>query len=242
MTPDQARLLVLEDRIQEDIPKFEVRFKDKSRGQKVIGALMFFNRSYMSSYVSTFHPYVYWPDEKDYRDSPWSSFKTLAHEYIHLLDAKRHPFWFGFSYLLPHLIALLALGAVVAAFHSLWWLLCLVALIAAAPLPSPWRTHWEMRGYTMTMAVAAWKHGNVKPDMTEWVAKEFTGWTYYKMWPYKKSTKRRLADAVGRIHSGDVLLTSCAFRKVKTIIDMSDEAVVQEALRIEHERKIRAQA
>ncbi len=199
---------------------------------------MFFNRQYMKSYISTFYPNVYWPTEDDYTKNPRASFDTLAHEYVHLVDGRRHRFWFGFSYLLPHLIALLSLGAIAAAFHSLWWLLFLVALVAAAPLPSPWRAHWEMRGYTMTMAVHAWRTGKVAPELTGWIAEQFTGWSYYRMWPFEKSVRNRLFKAISRIHSGDVLLTSPVFKQVKSIIDMKDDVVVSEARRIEHEKRV----
>jgi hypothetical protein len=238
MTPDEARLLVLEHRIGQNVPDFEVRFKNRNRKQKILGALMFWNRRYMTDYISTFYPYVYWTAEKEYRSSPLRSFKVLAHEYVHLLDHKRHPFWFGFSYLLPHLIALLSVVAVVAAFHSPWWLCALASFIAAAPLPSPWRRNWEMRGYTMSMAINAWKHGNVNPSTVEWIVEQFTGWSYYRMWPYEKGMRKRLQTALTRIHSGDVLLTSEAFKQVKDIVDSGDADVVEEAKRIAHARRV----
>ena len=48
-------------------------------------------------------------------------------------------------------------AAILAILFSHWWaILFFGGLALIAPLPSPGRTHWEMRGYTMNLAVQAW--------------------------------------------------------------------------------------
>ena len=47
-------------------------------------------------------------------------------------------------------------AAILAILFSHWWaILFFGGLALIAPLPSPGRTHWEMRGYTMNLAVQA---------------------------------------------------------------------------------------
>lgn len=235
MTADEARLVLLERHIKKSIPGFAVRWKNEGKGsgvQKLIGVLMFFNRGYMKDFISTFFPYVYWPSEKDYRSAPRGSFKVLAHEYVHLWDAKKSHGWFSFSYILWHWLALLALGALVAIWASNWWLLFLVALVFALPLPSPWRMKWEYRGYTMSMACNAWKHGDVQETTVDALVEHFISSEYYFMWPFKKAMRRRFNASIDSIHNGDVLLWGQPFKDVKVITDLSDKDAIEAAEKV----------
>ena len=236
MKADDARLVLLEHQIKQAIPGFEVRWKNKGKGsgwQKFIGILMFFNRGYMKDFISTFFPYVYWPTEEGYRKDARRSFKTLAHEYVHLWDDKEHRGWFAFSYILPHWVALLSLFALLAIWFSNWWLMSLVALVCALPLPAYWRRKWELRGYAMSMACNAWKHGDVSDGTLNWVQAQFTGGAYYFMWPFKKAMRRRLEGVVQKIHSGDVMTWGKPFQHVKVINDLSDADAIAGAQRIQ---------
>lgn len=232
MSPDEARLKVLENRISQHIQGFRLGWKDKAKSQRTIGALLFCNRRYMTDYVSTFYPVVYWPTEKGYRENPWGSFKILAHEYVHLSDAKRHGGWFSFSYIMPHWLVLLSLFSFLSIWMSNWWLMSLVATVFALPWPALWRMRWELRGYTMTLAVNAWKHGGVTPETLDWIVKEFTSGSYYFMWPFKNGMRKRLERKVRAIHNGDVMVEGVPFQHVKGIIDASDESVIEAAQRI----------
>jgi hypothetical protein len=241
MNSEDARLVLLEHQIGQTIPGFEVRWKDKGKGsgwQKFIGKIMVFNRGYMKNFISTFYPYVYWPDEKGYRDNPRGSFKVLAHEYVHLWDAsldgkKQTKGWFSFSYIMPHWVVLLSLFALLSIWFSNWWLMSLVALVCALPLPAYWRMKWEYRGYTMSMAVNAWKHGDVKDSTIDRLVSHFTSGEYYFMWPFKRAMKRRLEGAVQKIHSGDVMTWGDPFKHVKVINDLSDKDAIAGAKRIQ---------
>jgi len=235
MTPDEARLKLLEDVIRKQIPSFEVRFKDKgpgSGGQKLIAKLIWlFNREYMTRYISTFYPRVYWPTEADYRDDPRGAFKTLAHEAVHLMDDHRRRGWFAFSYLLPAVLAPLALGALAAIWASNWFLMFLVALVFLLPLPAYWRMWWELRGYSMSMAMYAWRDGSIPADTKTWMAERFTGPAYYFMWPFKRGIMRRLAASEKAIHNGDILKWGPIYAQVHRIQKLSDSEAVALASR-----------
>lgn len=230
MTAADARLQLLESVIRKRIPKFEVRGKDKgpgSGGQRFIAKLIWlFNREYMTRYISTFYPLVYWTTMDDYRADPKRSFKTLAHEGVHLFDGHDHRFWFGFSYLLPVLLVLLALGAMAAIWASNWFLMFLVALVFLLPLPAYWRMKWELRGYAMSMAVNAWYHGSVTESTKEWIAGSFTGPAYYFMWPFKAGIRRRLDAAEKAIHNGDILQWGPLYGQVHRILKLTPQEVV----------------
>ncbi|MCH8826486.1 MAG: hypothetical protein IIB16_05970 [Chloroflexi bacterium] len=101
-------------------------------------------------------------------------------------------------------MALGALGAI-GAFWNLWFLCALGFLVFAIPWGSPWRTDWELRGYTMSMAVNYWRYGSVLDNQIERIAGNFYGFDYYRMCPNKVKITRRLRNAVEDIESGVVL-------------------------------------
>jgi hypothetical protein len=60
----------------------------------------------------------------------------------------------------------------------------LVLLLSAAllvPWPSPFRTHWELRGYTATIAAHLWLTGEISEDRLAGIAGHFTGPSYFYM-------------------------------------------------------------
>lgn len=122
---DKTDLTRLQDVIKQDIPGFKVGFKNESLTMKVLGFLACpFNSSFMSRYVTTWGTVVYFPTREFFWGDPARSFRILAHEYVHLWDAKKH--WaFKLSYMFPQVLALLPMlvYAVLAWPHS--WLVLL---------------------------------------------------------------------------------------------------------------------
>lgn len=120
--------------------------------------------------------------------------ETLAHEGVHAKDDARKPVRFKLSYLFPQILALLALGALA----GIWWrpaLWCLVALLALAPWPAPFRVYWERRGYRMSIVCAVLERGEnyVKsPAYMEWMADHFTRSDYWFMGGFWRGARRRI--------------------------------------------------
>jgi hypothetical protein len=85
----------------------------------------------------------------------------------------------------------------------------------------------------MSMAVNAWKHGDVKDSTIDRLVSHFTSGEYYFMWPFKRAMKRRLEGAVQKIHSGDVMTWGDPFKHVKVINDLSDKDAIAGAKRIQ---------
>lgn len=188
------------------VPKFSVKWKNDSWVQKLLGALLFFNPKYMTGYVTTFYPTVYYPSQEDYEKNSADSLIVVAHERVHLLDTARHGPWFKFSYLLPQVLFAPLLLTAIACFvgHQKWAALIslVLGLVALAPWPSPWRTQWEKRGYAMTLAANYWLFGVIPDQLKQSVRSHFLDWSYYKMSRNPKDIDNWLASVVVDIEGG----------------------------------------
>jgi hypothetical protein len=191
----------------QQIPGFKVAYKDKSLFMKVLAVLTkLWCPNFMTDYVTTIGKTVYVPTESFVAANYSNTWKVLSHEFVHLVDSKQHPISYFLGYVFPQALAVLALGAL-GAFWSPWFLLALVFLVAAAPWASPGRLKWELRGYTMSMAVCFWQYGNLDPFTDKWIAdNDLSGWGYYKMCWSQTKAEALIKDAASRISDGSVLL------------------------------------
>jgi hypothetical protein len=155
---------------------------------------------------------VWFPSRKWVEENYWRAFKVLAHEYVHLLDRKKYPRLFELMYAFPLWLALLAVGTIGAIFHP-WFYLFLISLSALLPWPAFMRSNLEMRGYSMNIAINMWRHGGIKQETRDWIEKMFTGWDYYRMWPYPVDVRKwidnveRLVLEVDRVRPGETIFS-----------------------------------
>ena len=175
--------------ISSQIPDFSVRFKDKD----VPWYLKFgwdvsktFNKRIWTHVTTTVYPNVWFPNVESYEADHIQRFSTLAHEYIHLEDMKdRGVGLFTFLYGFPQILALGALLAPLGFFGFLYaplfsFFSTLLLLIAVIPFGAPWRSHYEERGYIMSMCCKHWA-GRPLDGYPEWLAKTFTNSSYWWM-------------------------------------------------------------
>lgn len=190
------------------VPNFSVKWKNESLTQKLLGWLLFFNPKYMTGYVTTFYPSVYFPSKEDYEDNPTSSLMVLAHERVHLLDAIRYGMWFKFSYLLPQvLFAPLLIASIVCLIGHLKLaslILLVLGLVALLPWPSPYRVNWEKRGYAMTLATNYWIFGSISDPLKQNIREHFLDWSYFKMSRSPADIDKWLASTVASIEDGTI--------------------------------------
>lgn len=211
--PDfDARLI---ERVKKEIPGFSVEWKSESRLQRALGSLLFFVPGYMTNYTTVMFDTMYLPEIA--RTPEFNLGDTLAHEFVHLWDAKNDRL-FNLKYLFPQALGLLAVGA----FWNLWFLLALVFLL---PIPAPWRMKYELRGYTSQLAMAYWaaRWPDEIQDIAYWVPEHFTNGSYYWMWPFKESIQRRIDARVAAVKDGS-LLTEQPYAIIKAVLDEKPNA------------------
>ena len=206
---------------------FSVKFKDESTLMKVIGFLMFFNKAFMTGFITTIGKTVYWPTKSSLEArNEVGAMTTLAHEYQHAKDAdKRSSVLFSLGYLFPQVLALpgLLMALTSPAWGTLmlfgtlswsWWLLMpLLTVLFLAPLPAPWRAHYELRGYTMSLFATSEFLKEIGYPFVQRAERlrgqvnsknlQFTGANYYFMWPFGVEDKLHLA--VDDILSEDII-------------------------------------
>jgi hypothetical protein len=186
-------------------PGFEVLPKEDSTAMKILDKILFFTPDFMTRFTTTMGSKVYAPAQR--RSSP-TFWKTIAHELVHIHDKTHAPlgmFGFGFWYLVPQILAAFALLAIPLAFVSLHFLWLLLLLPLAAPIPSMGRTHYEMRGYAMSMAVNYWRYGSVQQHQIDHNVKNFIGPAYYFMWPFESGVRKQLDEWVDKMEDGSIL-------------------------------------
>ena len=183
-----TRFLKTEMLIRALAPGFKVVPKENSRLMRLLSKVLFFNDSF-DQYTTTIGKTVYMP-AKDI-GVEWV---TLAHEGRHVLDRQKWGVLFGLSYLFPQILAVFALLAPL----SWWWLLSLVFLL---PLPAPFRSWWEKRGYGVNFAILYWLGADptIETRLHQWV-----GWAYYKMWPFPKGVRRWHAAWMNQVRADEV--------------------------------------
>ena len=184
----------VEDFILEDIPNFEIRSKKDSWFMRTVGKLMFFNKRFMTGYITTWYPHVYVPS------LPWkrnniAAIPVLAHEWVHLHDRKRMGLLFNLLYASPQCFAPLALFG----FWNPWFFLFFLCFL---PIPSPGRAWAEFRGYRMTIATYYWMSG-YKIDI-KWVVEQFVGPSYYFMWPFRGWLMRKFQKEFIKIKNDEL--------------------------------------
>lgn len=207
---DKAIFDEIVEKIKVRIPNFEIRYKDESKLQRFIGFLLFFNKAYMTDYTTTMFGKVYFTSRKSVEEDPRGAWKILAHEYVHLLDAKTEGWRFLLGYASPQIYALIApLFIAIGYFAQLWGLFFLgfLCLGFLAPWPSPGRTKWETRGYAMTMAVHFWSSGKIPESLKLDIQEHFWSSEYYYMHRNKDEVKNAIeviADAIEKHMSASV--------------------------------------
>jgi hypothetical protein len=169
---------------------------------QLIGKILFFNKRFMTSYITTIGSTVYFPSESDVNDNQTSSSITLLHELVHVHDAKQlsKPV-FSILYLFPQILALLFLPLLLVS-----WKVALPFLLFAAPIPAFFRMRFEKRAYLVSLYVtnALSKKFHFNPALdnqkVNW-ENQFKGSAYYFMWPFSGLSKD-FDQAVEKIKAG----------------------------------------
>jgi len=248
VTPQQFQ--DFQEVIREDVPAFEVAYKTESLLMGILGFLLYpLNSEYMTGYVTTWGNTVYFPNRSYVFEDFTRAFRILAHEYVHLVDSKKHGF-FGYklTYVFPQVLVLLPLmvyallGSVGPLFMVLggylagcyaarhkaylfwvvlvpaiivalvcgwvwsgWWVLLIPGSFIFLALPSPGRTRWELRGYTMSLATIYWLSGkDPRRQYFDYISRQFTGSSYLYMCRDEEKVRNSLHKAYERVLCGSL--------------------------------------
>jgi len=188
---------------QKHFPDLKIKYKDQSTFMKLIGTLLFFNKTFMTHYTTTIGSTIYFPNEAFVKTRPVSASVVLLHELVHVTDAKRisKPL-FSFLYLSPQILAVFSL-----LLFLISWKIALPAVILfALPLPSFFRMLFEKRAYFVSLysLYLLGNRLNFKPllqTQKDGFLKHFKDSSYYYMWPFKNLDKE-FEDAVKAIQEG----------------------------------------
>lgn len=167
--------------IRRDMPSFSLIVKEKHWLFKL---LLRINPDFQRQVTVTIYPWVFMP--KEIHDDPRLAWKVLAHEYVHLSQARKNVIPFFVRYAFPQILSVFAVGA---SFSSLYFLLALLFLL---PIPAYYRMQYEIQGYIMSMAVNYWRYGFVHNDQKDFIKRVFSSSTYYYMWPFKRWIDRKI--------------------------------------------------
>ncbi len=183
----------------------EVVEKTTSRFMKLLAKVLFFNKNFMSGYITTIGNRVYWPNmEKGFGDNPESDFAVLFHEGQHGSDSQSVPFLYEIAYLIPQILAVFGLLALLSILLNSHWLVFVFALFLATPIPSPGRMHIEMRALSCNIAFWVWCRGGVSQQSLDRFTRMFTTADYYFMWPSKSYCMKRFARAEEKVRAGEL--------------------------------------
>lgn len=178
---------------------------------RLLGKLLFFNKQFMTNYVTTIGNTIYFPEADHFKNPNIVSLIT-AHELVHVEQGSKLTlplFWF--LYLFPQCLALLALLAIPLFFINFTYgIIALCMLLFLAPIPAYWRAKFELEGYTMSLVARALQMNErqLGLDVDELVVdiefydKQFVGAGYYFMWPF--GMKEKLLQVLNRIEIGDI--------------------------------------
>jgi len=179
---------------KKEFPDLKIKFKDQSVFMKFLSFLLFFNRSFMTNYITTIGSNVYFPSQEFINKNVKGNIVVLLNELVHIYDANKYSkVLFSLLYLSPQILALLALPL---SFVSLWFLLL---LLLAAPIPAFFRMYFEKKAYSYSLYCNAYfdqkQFGTqVLPEFlkTYYIpsyVKQFKTSYYYFMWPFNDVQK-----------------------------------------------------
>lgn len=164
-------------------PKAIIKFKNESWFMWLLSKLLFFNKGFMTDYITTIGTVVYFPSRKWLEDNYFNALGVITHEYIHMWDSAHSPLgYFDFTYLFPQIGVVGAILSIMAIWNT-WFLLFLVCLLFLLPWPSSGRTCWESNGYAMSMIFNSFFAGpeyNSRRDAEEF-SNFFASGAYYWM-------------------------------------------------------------
>lgn len=199
----------------------KIAFKNESLFMKTIGTILFFNKGFMNSFITTIGSTVYFPSRDFLDKSGIEMLEVLCHEKCHERDHELNKL-FPLLYLFPQILAPFAF---LLCFYS-WWLGLILGALFLLPLPAYWRKTYELRGYKMSLFVTSelCKEYNLSKEQIisnlnkscDFFDKMFTGSSYYFMWMF--GVRKELDETVNKILSDDILKDDPIYAEMRDLL------------------------
>ena len=239
----EQQIYALKVLIAELREKFNTKLllKTEARFMKFIGRVMFFNKDFMDSYITTMFGNIYFPDaweeiidivnsdpdellnRPDLEMLQKGLLSILFHEYVHLKDDKASFLrLFSIQYLTPQIYSLLGVASIIAGAVGLGYTL---------PHGSFYRCYYEARGYATNVVCLRLVYG-VSSINTLAFEKYFTSGAYY--WMAGTKFERKLTK--------DRLLKMVRERLIAANLSLGDENVKYHLDELEHVYRIAEEA
>lgn len=176
------------------VPGLRIVSKADSFLHKLISVLLYpiLRSRYMTMFWTTIGKTVAHP-----RTGHGNAYDVLYHETKH---ASVSTPWDWVGYLFPIWLFPVFLGGLLFFGFGYWSLISLVFLL---PLPAYWRMKHELEAYKVSISVEYWRRGWV-PNL-EWYVEQFTGQSYYFMWPFKQNMRKRLQAHYDQLRDPNML-------------------------------------
>jgi hypothetical protein len=174
--------------------KIHIIPKDKSLFMRILSKLIFFNKKFMTKFITTIGETIYL--STGFNDLPETSrVITLLHEYVHI-NQKRKDKLFSLKYLFPQSLIILSFAAFLCPPMALFMLFLL-------PIPAYFRMKYEAEAYGLSLFLFK-KSGIYHMDFEfEHCIKQFTGPNYYFMWPFEDFIRKEILYSWHRIEDGN---------------------------------------
>lgn len=161
-------------------PNLKIKYKDDSFFMKFLSYVLFFNKDFMSKYITTIGETIYYPSKQHVMMNEENAVNVLCHELVHVQQSKNNKL-FKVKYLFPQILSVFALLALFA-FWTKFALLALVFLVFLIPMPAAFRAEYEYEAYVTTMYCKFVRDNEVSPNtMIHLITQNFTTSSYYWM-------------------------------------------------------------
>lgn len=213
------------NKAKEKFPDIKVIYKDQSSLMKLLGYLMFFNKSFMTHYFTTLGSTIYAPSRQYVESKEVSAQVTLLHELTHVYDSKKYSkILFGFLNGFPQILALLCLPL----FFISWKLALPLVILFLLPLPAYFRMYFEKRGYIISLYALyqlsfKYKYKPLLKTQADFFSKQFTGPYYYFMYPFS-TVQKDLQIAVAKIEANEKPLDDKVMVFIDELLDVTKNA------------------
>lgn len=196
----------------------KIKFKNESLLMKFLSYILFFNKNFMSHYITTINSTVYYPNKQFVEQNKHSAMRVMAHEFVHIKDSKKFVFLFKFLYLFP--ISLIPLLTPLFWVISWYWVIGLM-LACLTPGCAPFRKYFELRAYRMSLfalgenteSLPLVEKQKVLIESAVEINKNFINADYWFMWVF--GVRSSLTETVGDILNDRLVKTEDIYVKVR---------------------------